>query len=460
MQPWICLLFFSVVFVDSLTPPRETSLSPRTSLTNTSKPLLSSSTKKNETIFNSNNATIPSYNDNTIETTETEIWNGRNWDPTNVSTFEVPLPKHASKWITGWMLSTSKNVSSSSAETGWKYLLTQSQQAIRQRKWTRMYASESSTIKKKKGSNKRKQRRALSIPTTGTTPVTAEESCIHTWLQAIRDEWNFKGFGFTFYKSLISWNTFGCAFRLPLTFNLDSFERNPALPSMSMSLSLYYPWSLIFFINISLRLEFIKWAARRAIESCAGIMLLTTWACLMRSIAISIAVLLFPVTRHWPELSAAPQSLKHMVWGKPGDRIPFSRTTEERLGCSVSWRISQLRGYEFRTSCWHLVAPTLTSIWESIPVVKKSIPPTWFLRRSAAVGFSTGVPTPDPPNFSGSAILVLSGFHFHDLLKKRIQKGNGWSFWREEIEEKPKYQHDPKRGDATEEMQALKVQGS
>ena len=373
------------------------STSPRTSLAHatTASPPVSLSRRKLKPLKRSKSLSSSSNTTSTTSTTttvvrmvETQLWNGSHWNNHNDKPppeQSVPPPPN-SEWVHPW-----KTVGDE-----WEYRRGRRphHEALRQRTWTRAYRVISSGV-----STKQKKGKTI------------------LELLKLQDEWDFKGFGWTFYKSLWHLESTGVALRLPLTYNLDTFERHPALPSMSASLACYTaPLTIALFWSMSLRLEFLQWSCRRVTYLLAGVVSWILWVGLIRSLAMVIAGLLFPLTRNWPEFSESPlwiQDLLHGGSSDGGHRQPqYSRTVEERLGCSFSWRISTERGYEFRTSFWHYVAPTLASLYQD---VLRRDPPDWIRRQSAAWGFSTSGPIHDSPHITTSAIVSLSGFHFSSV---------------------------------------------
>jgi len=54
----------------------------------------------------------------------------------------------------------------------------------------------------------------------------------HT-MHAIENDFRFKGFGWSFYKSIIFREAWGIGLRIPLSLNFDSLERRPYLPSIT-----------------------------------------------------------------------------------------------------------------------------------------------------------------------------------------------------------------------------------
>lgn len=326
---------------------------------------------------------------NVLQITETEVWDGEKWkagdhrwtkknDRPTKSPDKQKAPR-GNAFDGDWKIVTSSSGSHSRDSYGWEYVVAKPH-PIRRRVWLR------SMVPSKQVSRRPE------------APF---------WMQRIRDDWNFKGYGWTFYKSMLATDSFGAAFRLPLTFNFDSWDRNPALPSISTSLCLWHPYAAILYLNGSLRVEWIKWIMARTWALSTYLSLWLVWS-LFRGLAIALSALVFPVTRR--------------LWNPPlplefprGNPCVYSRNVEERLGCSLSWRVSKDSGYEFRVSYWHYYAPTLTSICEALSLTQlftNNKPPAWFARRSGAIGLSTGAPVPDAPYVSCSAILSLSGYYF------------------------------------------------
>lgn len=58
-------------------------------------------------------------------------------------------------------------------------------------------------------------------------------------LRNIRDDYNFKGFGLSFIKSMFFLRACGIAFRIPITNNFGSIESRPSIPSISSSIEIF-----------------------------------------------------------------------------------------------------------------------------------------------------------------------------------------------------------------------------
>ncbi|KAL3787427.1 hypothetical protein HJC23_001824 [Cyclotella cryptica] len=96
---------------------------------------------------------------------------------------------------------------------------------------------------------------------TDTTSVSSieEKKMSPTLLRAIIDQYNFKGFGWSLYKSLIWKKSFGASLRIPLSTNFAFFDRYAAIPFLSSSTYFGYPWVIATFLNASVPLEAIEW---------------------------------------------------------------------------------------------------------------------------------------------------------------------------------------------------------
>jgi hypothetical protein len=258
-------------------------------------------------------------------------------------------------------------------------------------------------------------------------------------MQCISEDWNFKGFGITLLKSAVFRDAFGFAVRLPLTQNFASWERRPALPSISSSIAVFLPQlCLCLFLNISLRIEYLQSAffyiAHVVPSICTAILLV-----LLRGLALAISALLYPLTRT-PLLLAtvAPGDKKRNIKGSLGlmGMIPINcealrrwKHSEERIDVSCSWRWSFERGYEFRIAYSHWYAVPVASLIEA--VMPKKILPTsvldtrsgitlisklmdWIPEHAAAIGLSFTGPVHNDKNgllVTASALLSLSSFY-------------------------------------------------
>jgi hypothetical protein len=265
-------------------------------------------------------------------------------------------------------------------------------------------------------------------------------------MQIIRDDWNYKGLGFNLYKSFIFPSSVGVAIRLPLSINFDTFDRNPAWPIISSSAAIYYPPMMGGFLSTSVHVEWVKWMTK------------CTLGLIPRSIFWILYRLVLPVL--WAIASAMllpfkgivtlpprPTKIPNGYWwtGRQIVKPQYNSEMSERIGCSVSYRWSRKRGYEWRISYWHSYLPTMlvyqqfisqlqgllkgsiasgSSSSSSSPMSSSSSSSTsllsdtetkaktnWWRKHTASLGVSTSGPIPDTPPISCSANLSLSGLY-------------------------------------------------
>jgi hypothetical protein len=216
------------------------------------------------------------------------------------------------------------------------------------------------------------------------------------------EDFNFKGFGVTLYKSLVFLKSAGIALRMPLLTNFNWWESHPSLPNLATSVAFYTPGTLVVFLNASIRYEWLQWVVKNTSSTLVYVCVWLVWTLLLRGLITALSALAFPFTRRLlldPKLPLQP----------PDWKIPpaFSRLFEERLGCSWSWRVSIERGYEHRVSYWHYFAPSVAALskgWKWMP--------DFLVRHAAAIGMSTSGPIPDEPFLTSNLLFAMSGFYF------------------------------------------------
>ena len=253
-------------------------------------------------------------------------------------------------------------------------------------------------------------------------------------LQAIRDDWSFKGFGITLTKSAVFRNAFGVAFRLPLTLNFGTWERHPVLPNLSSSVAVFLPQlCLCLFLNLSVRIEYLQRAlyylAHIIPSLCTAVLLL-----LLRGLALAVSALLYPFTRNPLLLSTSTFGnteyrnknslvLSTLLASQQNSLRRRRRQSDERIDVTCAWRWSVERGYEFRVffSHWYVV-DLATLIQTNMPRVPPHLSTTasivklldWIPKHAAAVGWCfTGPVHQDNSDLlvTASALLSLSGFY-------------------------------------------------
>lgn len=278
-----------------------------------------------------------------------------------------------------WKIVTSTNRDS----LGWEYVWSPENPAMRRRLWLRTL-----------------------VP----IPIQPSKSLV----ASLKEHWNFKGFGVSIYKSLIFARSMGIVFRLPILYNFDWWERHPALPAVSTAAGCYYPPMAIYLISGSLNVDFVAWflgrSSRYALYGLCVVLLTIT-----RLMFLPVALLLYP-SRKKLVLPIFPLPTI------PNTPAVYSLTISQRLGMTVSWRISASRGYEFRTSYWFAYLPTMLHLFELFHNNKQTLSDTrltnWLRRKTATMGVSAGGPIPMPPKYFVTAGMTMSGFHFRNPLRR------------------------------------------
>jgi hypothetical protein len=302
----------------------------------------------------------------------------------------------------------------------------------RQRIWLRTLATNTSittTTLRKPSGRKRKSKK--------------HQSFLGRITENIQNDWNFKGFGITLVKSAVFRNAFGIAFRLPITWNFDFWDRHPILPALSSSIAIFLPQLCIcLFLNLSLRIEYIQLALYYIAHIIPAIFT-TILLAILRGLALAVSALLFPLTRK-PLLLATISEQDNIQlnyvkgtnerwWALLPNQYhrPVRRylQSDERIDVSWSFRWSLDRGYEFRTTCSHwYTIPIATLVEAMVPLLplssdKLTIYATtsimktmdWIPRHAAAVGWSFTGPVLQDRNglfVTGSMLLSLSGLYF------------------------------------------------
>ena len=336
---------------------------------------------------------------NVVQIVESEEYDGKHWlghksrwsdaDGKECDPPPTTIAPDGFQFEGDWKIVTSANRDS----LGWEYIWALSQPAMRRRLWLR-------TI--------------VVIPKQPPTSIVA----------TLRDQWNFKGFGMSFYKSLTFAKSFGMAFRLPIASNIEWWERNPALPSFSTAVAAYFPWAAIYQISGSVNVDFLAWVLGRSFRyTLYGASVLLLAICQM--LFLPLAVLLYPARR---QLILPTFPLPMIPTAPP----IFSLTISQRLGMSVNWRLTWESGFEFRVTYYYECMPTVLYLTELIRRYhnnNKNVAEefsdtkltTWLRRKAAALGLSCGAPLPVPPHYFCTAALSMSGFYFRSPNNKHMQ---------------------------------------
>mmetsp|Transcript_60371 Transcript_60371/g.148134 ORF Transcript_60371/g.148134 Transcript_60371/m.148134 type:complete len:617 (+) Transcript_60371:237-2087(+) len=268
----------------------------------------------------------------------------------------------------------------------------------------------------------------------------------------VSDDFNFKGYGVSLYKSFLKARTVGMSCRLPLLSNFDWWDSRPYLPSLNCIVAMYvFPLRFSFGFSSSVPVEGIRTFVYKWIVLFAYEFTMRVIHHMLSSLHTLWSLLMYPWVNKWDEL---PERFRYAIENaekahrtRCEAKTTYNTDVMERLGCSFSWRWSPLRGYETRTSYWHMYAPQTATILEQVyqlvsktkklkmrnrssdvvdeddtmiekdsAAVTKHSPITEWLRSLASplanscLGIDTSAPNPLPPNFFLTGILSMSGF--------------------------------------------------
>eukprot|EP00536_Pseudo-nitzschia_multiseries_P016464 jgi/Psemu1/292546/fgenesh1_pg.1121_\ len=249
-------------------------------------------------------------------------------------------------------------------------------------------------------------------------------------LNAVREDFNYKGLGFNLFKSFIFPSSIGVALRLPLSTNFDTFDRNPAWPIISSSACVYYPPMVGGFLSTSFHVEWVKWLFLCTLGLVPRCFFWVLYRMVLPVVWAVASIALFPLRGFW-SLPPVPTKLPRDAWwtGRNVAKPQYNSDLSERIGCSLSYRWSRKRGYEWRVSYFHSYLPTLLVYQQMLsklqatlsssdkPNESKPTPLTqgklnWLRKHTASLGVSTSGPIPDTPRISCSGNLSLSGLYW------------------------------------------------
>mmetsp|Transcript_759 Transcript_759/g.1301 ORF Transcript_759/g.1301 Transcript_759/m.1301 type:complete len:709 (+) Transcript_759:407-2533(+) len=249
----------------------------------------------------------------------------------------------------------------------------------------------------------------------------------------LSDSFNFKGFGMTGSKSLIT-KGIGLSCRLPLSANFDFWESRPFLPLVNCSLVMYYPLRIAFVLNASLPMGLFKaifWSGLDWILWLGMTVYCVVWKTLITDLVWKIILwnsikVMGKILALGPEEDEseyfeygndrddgdyhqkidAGKSDKELHGGESlfeddGDdyridakkkmqdekramrflgreypsiprrrSIIYSRAISERLGVNVGMHLSKARGFEVRYAWWHSYLPTVDYLNSKMDSIK------------------------------------------------------------------------------------------
>ena len=353
-------------------------------------------------------------------------------------------------------------------ELGWEYFIDKSDRR-RRRRWLRSvalntYSEETST--KTIHSNSKKP---LSIrsPLFYKSLFSSKEAKIRNYInkkmiKAIRDSFNFKGYGLSCQKSMFDRQSCGIILRLPLTIHFDFFETRPWLPLLTSTCALHFPFKGTFSINASLPVALLKYMFLTLWDQIKfGFTLV--WYVITKTIIIDIiGVLLLSNLGKMLGFGKKDTELSNKIkYNHKGEIIEnkakilpaiklfqnypalplkrnlrYSSSISERVGVSLTWQCSTEKGVQLKCSWWHSILPTIEHIGD---VSKSAIKPfiemnsqmnsnaqliminEWLRRKVGSFGLTWGRFTEQQQSFySCNAMLSLSGFYYGTESMKKI----------------------------------------
>ena len=266
-------------------------------------------------------------------------------------------------------------------------------------------------------------------------------------MRQIRDDWNYKGLGLNLYKSFVFPSSVGLAIRLPLSINFDTFDRNPSWPIITSSAAVFYPPMMGGFLSGSVHVEWLKWVAKSTLGLIPALFFWILYRAILPILWTIASAMLFPLKGLYA-LPPRPTKIPNGSWwtGRSFAKPQYNAEMQERLGCSISYRWSKRRGYEFRVSYWHSYLPTLLVYQQFLSQLEERLKGTfksggssssstsstissstqnnvknnWWRKHTASLGVTTTGPIPDTPPIGCSANLSLSGLYWgtRDVMRK------------------------------------------
>ncbi|CAJ1950326.1 unnamed protein product [Cylindrotheca closterium] len=356
-----------------------------------------------------------------VQVLETEIWDeanqtwkarGERW---TTAEGQVSAPPSDVKAPEGFEFEGEwKIVVSSGDSMGWEYEFQYLRPPKRKRTWLRSLKQSEKSSKKSvskavdRCKTMKRSDKSVSEAIDRTTAIDGAKGSIDgakgnfaRGLSLIRDDFNFKGFGLSIFKSLIFPESLGLSLRLPLSNNFDTWDRHPELPTISTSVSLMFPWTIAVFCNSSVRVEWLKWAVKRTLQFIPRLIIHCVYEVFLPSLWAIAAAMLSLTSARLPPIPKAPT----ILIAKPR----YNPEISERVGCSLSYRWSRDRGFQWRVGYWHSYLPTLVACRK---LLQMKSPADWWQKHFGSVGLSTSYPIPVSPGFSCSAQLSLSGLYF------------------------------------------------
>ena len=286
---------------------------------------------------------------------------------------------------------------------GWNY----KSPLVRERTWLRSIirpAAAASTSIRSQAPRSTRQPTKSTTPTRTLSPLQKVLKPYTKAIRTIKDDFNYKGVGMSFYKSLLNPTSLGMAVKSPLTANFDAWDRRPFLPSMTAAMAVFNNPSptISFGISTSCRVEALRYVAAWIFVTVKQLVRLFLYQ-LIRGLFLTFSLLLYPILGSFVALPKLPALV-------PPQRPQYNAELQERLGTSIAFRYSAHRGcWYWRISTWHGYMPTLLYLFQSTKLFPRPLL-DWCSTHFASIGTDIAMPNPimDTPFFC-SMVLSVSG---------------------------------------------------
>jgi hypothetical protein len=245
--------------------------------------------------------------------------------------------------------------------------------------------------------------------------ITKKQNPMETLLKQLMDDWNWKGYGISLYKSILTLKQCGIAFRIPLINNWDWWDSNPALPSLTLMICMYYPLNISWCVTSSMNVVVLKcWLAQGLLLLRAGVwkFLHHVWSALWTI----LSVLLYPVQQKWRPAPLELDRRSSDALTRCKERLPaYKSDIQERLGVSYWCRWRPVLGIDTRVSMWHLYMPTLEVYSQLLTGSREKLFGQWWKSHFASFGLDSGL-----TSLSEIAVLSLSGLRPFKKKKTKV----------------------------------------
>ena len=349
---------------------------------------------------------------------------------------ELSAPK-GYKYISEWKIDVGKDEKD---ELGWEYYVSKGV-GRRRRRWLRTVEivviekkQEEREVKKEDDYDLNVRTERIKIASDTFSPPSSSLVGMRPYfvarlLKELSDSFNFKGFGASAYKSLVSKWGMGCGCRIPISANFGFFEARPYLPLITAVVGFYYPLRFAVFVNASLPVELLRTSVWQCLDYMVW-MMSTVYSIIWKFVItdfITKGVLMNSVKVMSKLLALEPSSMKDdtqerygsgesnhgeesevtkseegskrnnigendrvndstssdrsslLILGREFPALPKRRSIlynpgiSDRVGMNIGVHVSKRRGVEIRWHWWHVYNPTIEYMQTKYSEIKDSL---------------------------------------------------------------------------------------